>query len=207
MILLRNRYRHQSDEELMRLILRGQEKALEELYNRYHKKIYFYFIRMLNNDEEKAKDFLQDIFMKIIEKPDFFDSDKKFSTWIYAVAYNLCKNEYRRISTRRAFLEAEKLGSLDRTESGSYHAFDKKIDLNKFHSALIKELEKFKEIYRHIFVLRFHENLTINQISEITGCKEGTVKSRLFYMTKKLSAQLQHYNPMKNEDASYANEK
>ena len=71
----------------------------------------------------------------------------------------------------------------------------------------MKELEKFQDIYRHIFLLRFHENLTINQISEITGCKEGTVKSRLFYMTKKLSAQLKHYNPLNIEDVRYANEK
>jgi RNA polymerase sigma-70 factor (ECF subfamily) len=168
----------------MAFILRGQEKALEELYHRYHKKIYFYLIRMLNNDEEKAKDFLQDIFMKIIEKPDLFDPAKKFSTWLYAVAYNLCKNEYRRISTQRAFLQEEKMRHSDKTENSLYHAFDRRIDLNKFHNDLMRELEKFQEIYRHIFVLRFHENLTINQISEITGCKEGTVKSRLFNMSK-----------------------
>jgi RNA polymerase sigma-70 factor (ECF subfamily) len=191
----------------MKFILRGQEKALEELYYRYNKKIYFYLIRMLDNDEDKAQDFLQDIFIKILEKPKLFDSGKKFSTWIYAIAYNLCKNEYRRIATRRAFMQNEIMSHSETSQSGLYYFAEQRVDHRKFHDALMKELEKFQEIYRHIFVLRFHENLTIHQISEVTGCKEGTVKSRLFYMTKKLAVQLQQFNPLKTEDTRYVNEK
>jgi RNA polymerase sigma-70 factor (ECF subfamily) len=206
MISFGSRYKKLSDEELMKLVRQGCEKALDELYFRYHQRIYNYLNRMLNNDIEKTQDFLQDIFLKIIEKPELFDDSRKFGTWIYAIAHNMCKNEYRRMTTRRAFLQNETADNPSKYSGDSYSFLEKKIDLQGFHNALMKKLQNFEDVYRHIFVLRFHENLTIQQISEITGCKEGTVKSRLFYMTRKLAEQLEVYNPVKTEDQKYANE-
>src|SRR4051794_3865958 len=96
------RFRSQkTDEELMRLVQRGEERALTELYHRYSKKLVRYFHRMLWRDDDKAQDFLHDLFIKIIEKPDQFNPERKFSTWIYSAAFNMCKNEYRRQSVRQ----------------------------------------------------------------------------------------------------------
>ena len=85
-----------SDEALMSRIAKGNTAAFELLYDRYSNRMHAFFRRMLGNDSELANDFLQELFMKIIEKPKAFDVERRFSTWIYTVASNMCKNEYRR---------------------------------------------------------------------------------------------------------------
>jgi RNA polymerase sigma-70 factor (ECF subfamily) len=90
-----------SDEHLMEGIHHGDTDAFNELYLRYHKRLLYYFYRMLGNSSEKAQDFLQDIFVKIIDHPESFNISRKFSTWIFSVAHNMCKNEYRRLAVRR----------------------------------------------------------------------------------------------------------
>jgi len=82
-------------------IHQGETAAFDELYARYQKRLLYYFYRMLGNSNEKAGDFLQDIFMKIIERPNHFDASRRFRTWLFSVAHNMCKNEYRRLSIRK----------------------------------------------------------------------------------------------------------
>ena len=68
----------QTDEQLMVSIENGNKKAFDTLYARYEKKMFYFFFRKLNNNQEKSEDFLHDLFMKIIEKPDAFDNSKAF---------------------------------------------------------------------------------------------------------------------------------
>lgn len=191
---LRN-YKKLTDESLLPLVVKGNERAFNELYHRYHKKMYRYLCRMLNNDTERANDLLQDLFIKIIEKGDRFDTDRRFSTWIYAVAGNMCKNEYRRVE--RLMNNQEKM----RTEIQP-HADDdmnfylpNAIDRGLFESHLSDALEELEEIHRECFVLRYQEELSIKEISEIMECPTGTVKSRLYYALKKLSTKMQIFQP------------
>src|SRR5438270_11355736 len=88
------------DSELMALMGNGNTRAFDELYERYSRKLLNYFRKMLNNNTEKAQDFLQDLFIKILEKGSYYDSTKNFSTWLYALACNMCKNEYRNHAIR-----------------------------------------------------------------------------------------------------------
>tara|TARA_R110002049_G_scaffold240425_1_gene413941 strand:- start:211925 stop:212170 length:246 start_codon:yes stop_codon:yes gene_type:complete len=73
-------YRKLSDEELMSYVAKGKEKAFAELYRRYGKKMLFFFYQRLYQDKERAEDFSQDLFLKIIEDPTAFNTDRKFST-------------------------------------------------------------------------------------------------------------------------------
>ncbi len=100
MSILSRKLKACSDEELMESVKVGEETAFDELYNRYSKRLLVYFYRMLGSNEEKAQDFLQDIFVKIIEKPHLFGSKNRFSSWVFTVANNMCKNEYRRFKVR-----------------------------------------------------------------------------------------------------------
>ena len=88
-------YNALSDEELMILVAAGKTADLKELYNRYNKKLLYYFYRMMGGDEDKAQDLLQEVFLKVIDKSYQFNANLKFSTWIFTIASNLCKNEYR----------------------------------------------------------------------------------------------------------------
>jgi RNA polymerase sigma-70 factor (ECF subfamily) len=196
MSLFRKKIHNASDELLMIDIRKGKKAAFDELYRRYSKRLLYYFYRMLNGDHDKAQDFLQDLFLKIIEKPDLFDEKKKFSTWIYAVAYNQCKNEYRRLKVRNQLDHREEImETIPEKTPGPEEKLESKI----FLSALERELYKIEPEQRLVFILRFQENLPVKDIAEITGLKEGTVKSRLFYITRKLADSLQDLNPIKNE--------
>ena len=70
-------YEQCSDEELMKLIAEHDERAFDELYRRYSDRMLRYFWRMLNQDEEKSQDFLQDLMMKVVQKAHLFNAESE----------------------------------------------------------------------------------------------------------------------------------
>jgi RNA polymerase sigma-70 factor (ECF subfamily) len=181
-----------SDADCMLAIQSGNRDALTPLYSRYAGKLYGYFFRMLGGDKAQAEDFTQDVFGKIIEKPGLYDPQRSFSTWLFTLAANLCKNEYRKRAHRNKIHT-----SADASHVPGLRAEDlaRDIDMNTFMEALNLALSEMDEIKRSTFLLRFQQELSIKEIAEITESEEGTVKSRLFYITKHLSQQLKHLNP------------
>jgi RNA polymerase sigma-70 factor (ECF subfamily) len=199
MAIFSNKYRNLVDEKLMECIQRGDTPAFSELYDRYSKRLLCYFWRELGGDEEKAQDFLQDIFLKIAEKPDLFDTERRFSTWIFTVAYNMCKNEYRRQQVREVINNNVDLEILSQKSEGEDHDAERKVDHSMFQEALLAELDKFDDGHKSAFLLRYQQNFSIKEIGEVLGCSEGTVKSRLFYTTQKLANRLKAFNPYGTE--------
>lgn len=154
---------------------------------------------MFGGDSEKAQDFLQDLFLKIIEKTDQFLARHKFSSWIFTVAYNMCKNEYRRMDVRKIHKDEIDLDSVSTEVENSYHPIEQHVDQNIFENHLMKQLAKMNPAYQTTFLLRFQENLSIKEICGIMECSEGTAKSRLFHTTRKLMNLLKEYNPNRIE--------
>jgi RNA polymerase sigma-70 factor (ECF subfamily) len=76
---------------------------------------------------------------------------------------------------------------------------DQRIDRRRLEKALSEELEKLDDGHRSAFLLRHQESLSIKEIGEILGCSEGTIKSRLFYTTRKLASKLGAFNPYLTE--------
>jgi RNA polymerase sigma-70 factor (ECF subfamily) len=190
-------YKKNSDEELMFQIGNGDNRYIKELYNRYSKRLLHYFYRMLGGDEAKAQDFLQDVFLKIIDKPKKFNQNMKFSTWIFTIASNLCKNEYRRLKVRETTKNDHNLGHHEQFEMIDVL---KKIDQDGLEKAIQAELRNMDPVQSATFVLRFQENLSIQEISHVLNCAPGTVKSRIFYITKKLGNRLKEFNPNNIEE-------
>ncbi|MEJ0055040.1 MAG: sigma-70 family RNA polymerase sigma factor [Bacteroidota bacterium] len=168
----------------------GDERALAELYGRYAKKLVRYFHRMLWRDENKAQDFLHDLFIKIIEHPQQFNAERKFSTWIYSAAFNMCKNEYRKQNFRNS--QPHEL------PEDSVVIIQPDADQQEFQRTLEIVLNHSEENDRNLFILRHELDMPLAQIAIIMDCPEGTIKSRLFYLKKKLALQLQKFNPAIN---------
>lgn len=173
----------------MRLIGQRDSKAFEELYDRYSKLMYNYFHRMLWKDKEKARDFTQDLFSKIIHKNDLFDDKRSFKTWLYSIAHNMCKNEYAKHEVRK-----------DAHSDIKYHQpgiekskADVDLDKSEFKRELEIALSELDEVKRTTFELRFYQEMSIQEISEAMDCSEGTVKSRLFYTLKQLNEKLKAF--------------
>jgi RNA polymerase sigma-70 factor (ECF subfamily) len=198
MTIIKNKYKKLSDEKLMAFINRGHTAAFNELYTRYSSRLLHYFYRMLGGNEHNAQDFLQDIFLKIVERPDLFCSKQPFSSWIFTIAHNMCKNEYRRQEIRRKAKSGD-MDEISQNNENDYHSTEHKIDHKLFEKALLVELNKIDGDQRSAFLLRYQENLSIKEIQNILSCPEGTIKSRLFYTTRKLANLLKDFNPYENE--------
>lgn len=192
MRLFRPDHENESDEQLMARVARGDQRAFSVVYDRHNAALYRYFHRMLWKDREKAEDFVQDFFMKIIKSPDAFDPKRKFSTWMYSVAHNMCKNEYRRMEIRQP-TDYEKAAGKAEGDHGDQ--FGHRIDRKAFMNRLTGELDQLDENHRTTFLLRYEENFSIREISEVLDCSEGTVKSRLFYTLRRLSTRLSEFAP------------
>ncbi|MBP9924990.1 MAG: RNA polymerase sigma factor [Cyclobacteriaceae bacterium] len=184
-MFFKKRLAHISDEELMRKVQQGNESALTEIYQRYSIALLRYFTRMLWQDGELAEDFLQDLFLKVIDNPGRFDSTRNFSTWIYSSAHNMCKNEYRNRANRGAMVIP--MESQNNTDP------HKLIDERDFKERLDLLLETLDDESKTLFLLRYEQELDLQKISDILAIPVGTIKSRLFYLRKGLSQELSEY--------------
>ena len=144
--------RHQTDEQLMARAAAGSDTAFEELYRRYARRLKGFFFMQLGGDEELAADSTHDVFLRAYEARSRYQEGSNVSTWIFTIAYNICRNHYR----DNAY-EAQLLANLD---------------AEPISSELPAPLHQ-------IFSLHYQEELTIPQVAEIVGIPAGTVKSRL----------------------------
>lgn len=188
MIEIFKRYKTKTDEELFVLVAQGNEAAFSEIYKRYSERLLHFFYRMLGGDEQKAQDFLQDISIKIIEKAHTFRGDSKASTWLFSVASNMCRNEYRK-NNRYTYSTNETLERHTHPDSN----MEQKMESAAFQTLLEAELKSLDNTKREVFLLRFQEQMSVREISQIMECPEGTVKSRLFHATKELEKRLTPY--------------
>jgi RNA polymerase sigma-70 factor (ECF subfamily) len=194
MQLFKPKYTSLSDEELMKALSKGDQRAFDELYKRFYGQLLGYFKNMLWGDREKAEDMVHDIFAKIIKKPDYFDSDRSFRTWLFSVASNMCKNEYKKQAVRKNTSTGVEE---HRSISSSTNVLSEVQDV-QFQEAFEENLAKMDEKHREVFALRHLEGLSMKEIAEVMQINEGTVKSRLFYATKFLAEKLKVYNPVLN---------
>jgi len=179
-------YQDRSDEALMLLMQSGEEGAFNVLYERYGHRLYRYFYRMLGQDEALAGDCTQELFLRIIEKSEAFDPNRRFSTWAYAIAANMVKNEYRR---RSRLPELQRLPDDGLPQDTATELFSR-LDAGARRRLLEQAVQQLSEQQRECFLLRYQEELPIQEISQIVGCPEGTVKSRLHYALRKLNERL-----------------
>ncbi len=189
MNLFKKKYHQYSDEALVALLARGKEAAFDELYQRYAEQMFHFFYKMLYQDQDLAADFCQTLFMKLFENAETFSSTHKFSTWLYAIASNLCKNEYRRNSKSKPTIYLGE--SHMKQEALAPGIIDKEI----FNRHLQAAVNKLDDKHRLCFILRYQEDKTVQEISEVLGCPLGTVKSRLHHTMKKLALQLNQFDP------------
>lgn len=192
MLPLTHIYNSITDEELMLLIQKGNESAFTELHRRYHQKLFRFFYRMTGKDRKSSEDMLQELWIKVIQNPEKFHQDKSFSPWVYKIASNMCLNELRNAKNRLRLLEEN--FTLNETELPT---FSSDIDKNTFIRNYLFHFENLDTQQQLLLTLHFEEELSLKEIAPILCIPEGTVRSRLFYLLKKLSALLYQFNPQK----------
>lgn len=167
----------QTDEQLMTRATHGNERAFEELYNRYARRLQGFFFRQLGGDQALAADFMQDVFLRAYAARKNYQEGRNVATWLYTIAYNLCKNRYRHAQTEAEFLAVYTPTAIESKEDSSH--IERQIDRKTFQEALRHTLESLPKEARILFSLHYEEELTVPKIAEIMGIPEGTIKSRL----------------------------
>lgn len=188
----RNSEKTQTDESLVAsLSSKRSNEALTELHARYAQKVFGYFYRMFAGDSDKAQDFVQDLFLRILEKHHQFDPTKKFYTWMFTIACNMCKTEFRHANRTQVYeADSSVFSGTDWTDDHhTRELFDKQLQ---------QAVLGLDEVHRTVFVLRYFNHMPLSEIAEILEIPLGTVKSRLFNATAKMAKELQAFKSYTN---------
>jgi RNA polymerase sigma-70 factor, ECF subfamily len=171
---------------LIRRLQQRDEVAFSEVVSLYQHKVYNLLYRMIGSHEE-AEDLAQEVFVTVFKSIDTFRGDSKFSTWLYRVAANHCKNRIKYLS-RRSRTSGDGLDGVPEhsmEDAGSaplqshIDAPDKILEGLQLEKLLAQAIASLDEEHRLLIVLRDVEELSYQEIGEITSLNEGTVKSRL----------------------------
>ena len=163
------------------------DKAFEELYRRYARRLKGFFFLQLGGDEELAADATHDVFLRAYEARSRYQEGRSVSTWLFTIAYNLCRNHYR----NNAY-EAQLLATLD-AEPITSEQIEVQLDATTLDEALAQVLAELPAPLHQLFSLHYQEELTIPQVAEIVGIPEGTVKSRLHKTMNIIRKKLKKY--------------
>jgi RNA polymerase sigma-70 factor (ECF subfamily) len=180
---VREQLRAMEDGDVVAAFLAGEERAFQEIVDRYQTRLLNFVYRTIG-DREKAEDLVQEVFIRVYRHLHRFDATKKFSTWIYTIASNLAKNELRNRSRnplvlfqtiRKNWQDEERPLQFEDSSSRPDDLFRK-----RHLRALVEEATaQLPEHHRQVFVLRELEGKSYEEIAEITSTNLGTVKSRL----------------------------
>ncbi len=169
-----------SDEELIAEFREyGTPAAFEILVQRYKNPLINFVFRFLG-DYESCVDVVQETFVKVFRYKDSYSSVAKFSTWIYTIAGNLARTEYRRRKKRR-FFSINSYGENNETFDIPDETYrpDTATDSGIKDELIQKALLKVSPAYREAVILRDIQGMTYEEIAEILGITVGTVKSRI----------------------------
>src|SRR5687768_12893085 len=180
---VREQLRSMDDSQVVSSFLAGEERAFQELVDRYQTRLLNFVFRTIG-DREKAEDLVQEVYIRVYRHLHRFDRSKKFSTWIYTIASNLAKNELRNRSRNPLVLfQTIKASWQDEERPLQFEDHTARPD-DLYRKRHLRELveqsvAKLPEHHREVFVLRELEGKSYEEIAEITNCNLGTVKSRL----------------------------
>jgi len=169
-----------TDEELiLEFQSSGNEKLFEILVSRFKNPLINYVYRFLG-DYDSCVDVVQDTFIKVYRYKDNYSSLAKFSTWIYTIAGNLARTEYKR-RRRKNFFSISSYGEEQKTFDIPDEAYrpDVQTDMKMKSEIIQKALLKIRDTYREAVILRDIQELSYEEISEIMQIEIGTVKSRI----------------------------
>ncbi|HPH69798.1 MAG TPA: sigma-70 family RNA polymerase sigma factor [Kofleriaceae bacterium] len=171
------------DKALLKRLRDRDERAFRELVEAHRDRVFNITYRMLGNRAE-AEDVAQEVFIAVFKTIDSFREESKFSTWLYRVAVNHCKNRIKYLARRHERDRDE----LDEASPSANNASlgptkgarpDRALEGAQMEVLLQEAIASLDEEHRAVVILRDVEELSIEEICEITGLPDGTVKSRL----------------------------
>jgi RNA polymerase sigma-70 factor (ECF subfamily) len=168
-----------ADEVLIQRIARGDRLAMQVLFARHHVRVFRFVLRQVRN-ETVAEDMISEVFLEVWRQAGKFEGRSAVSTWLLAIARFKALSEIRR--RREEWLDEEVAEAIEDTSDSPEVAVqkkDKSVALRKCLSALSPE-------HREVIDLVYYHEKSVEEVAEIVGIPENTVKTRMFYARKKL---------------------
>jgi RNA polymerase sigma-70 factor (ECF subfamily) len=161
------------DDERIKQIARSDRRAAADWVVRKYRDPIFQHAAWILKDWEEAIDVAQDVFIRAMREPRFFDEEFKMKAWLYRVTSNLCFNLVRDRRRRNAILE-----SVPRPLGDEPHQTDF-VFAGQQQQQILAAMDRLTEDHREILMLRYYSDLSYAEISDTLGIKLGTVMSRL----------------------------
>ncbi len=165
------------EHERIEAAMKGDESARSWLLRQHSAAVYRFCLRMLANEED-AQDAAQETMVKVLRNLHRYNSDWRFSTWVFGIARNTCIDEHRRRKRRRTTSEVEVVDG----SASPYELTERHIRAVRLRDAL----DQLPPLYREVLLLYHFEQLKYREIAELLDLPMGTVMNRIFRARKRL---------------------
>jgi RNA polymerase sigma-70 factor (ECF subfamily) len=180
-----------TDEELIARIVRGESRVYGVIVDRHKDRAMTLAVRLLRNREE-AEEALQDAFVRAFRAIETFDGRSRFATWLYRIVYNTCLTRLNRLQAAgRIFAEAD--GEI---EISSYETPDVALLRTEQYQQVNGAIAALPEHFATVLTLFYVQEMSYDEIVEITGMPLGTVKTHLFRARTALKKSLLFREPI-----------
>src|SRR6185295_1649819 len=169
-----------SDELLIGRIASGDRLAMQVLFARHHVRVYRFVLRLVR-DESKAEDLISEVFLDVWRQAGKFEGRSAVSTWLLAITRFKALSVLRRKPEQE--LDEETAEAIEDTSDNPEVALEKK----EKGAILRKCMEALTAEHREIIDLVYYHEKSVEEVAEIVGIPEATVKTRMFYARKKLA--------------------
>lgn len=185
--------------ELVEQIVKyDNQKAINQFVRNYQKFVFHTALRFINNYDD-AEDISQEVFIKALNNLNKFNYKSSLKTWLYKITVNHCKTELRKKSIYNFFnfkstnnqIEDDKIEFEYKSELPNP---EEELEFKETQDLFIKAYNKLPEKQRETFILRYFDEMTYEEISELLGTSVGGLKANYFQATKKITDELKKYN-------------
>jgi RNA polymerase sigma-70 factor (ECF subfamily) len=176
-----------SDQELIQEVREGKRRAYTELMHRYQERVYWVARRIVGGHED-ADDVTQETFVKAYLALGEFRGDSSFFTWLYRIAVNLSLNTIRKRQVLSYLHESELLGRF----LPSHDDPSERVEQEETATLLERAIAQLPEKQRAVFVLRYHDELSYEEIAKILKTSIGGLKANYFHALRKVREHLRN---------------
>lgn len=185
------------DREIINQVLQGNTQLFALLVEKYQKSIFNYVFRLVRQKQE-AEDLAQETFVKAFFALSKYDNSYQFSTWIFRIALNLCRDHFRKkkgplFSLHEPIGDDENSELADMIEQQAFLDPDGEVLNQELRTKLEKAIDQLPFKFKQVVILRHLENLSYEEIAQVTGLPIGTVKTYLHRARKTLRKELSEY--------------
>ncbi len=166
-------------QELARGLRRRDPELLDHLIEQYHYRL-FRYLQSLAGNKELAEDLFQETWIRVLERGHQYNEKWKFGTWLFTIARHLFVDYLRRKNP--AAMAPDELGEASDVREPACDAlspFDRQIQREE-GEWIAHALESLGSSYREVLVLRFQEDMSLEEIAEVVAAPLPTIKSRLY---------------------------